>query len=352
MVGTGRLRRSRRLREKEDTVAATARGAQLQAQLATLEETLAGVEADLAEKRAELAATEARAARAGAAVAEARRQLGMHRALAAGTPPEDWRDWAGGVPEEVLAKVAQKVVSQSDARWAAHLRSRDFVTEEDKRERMEKRNAEESQALLVFARVCKPWRNAQLKVGGRLRTGVVSDMILPGSVALAKWALAEGCPRDNGNVTMAHVAAQQGQLELVKWLCGAGGFAMDGRVMEGAALSGNLELVQWLRGEGCPWDEMACAWAAMFAHLKVLKWLRANGCPWDAETCERSWWRIGIDESPGGIERNYALAFGVLSWARENGCPWTAETRDQWEIFGYTDNFGNLVDGSIESMSE
>ena len=52
---------------------------------------------------------------------------------------------------------------------------------------------------------------------------------------------------------MAHVAARSGQLELVKWLCGEGGFAMDKWVMEQAAiLSGTLEIVQWLRGEGCP----------------------------------------------------------------------------------------------------
>ena len=49
--------------------------------------------------------------------------------------------------------------------------------------------------LFVFAMVCKPWREAQQKIGGRLRTRVESDVVQPGSVALAKWALAEGCPR-------------------------------------------------------------------------------------------------------------------------------------------------------------
>ena len=52
---------------------------------------------------------------------------------------------------------------------------------------------------------------------------------------------------------MAHaVAARYGQLELVKWLCGEGGFAMDKWVMEQADMRGTLEIVQWLRGEGCP----------------------------------------------------------------------------------------------------
>jgi len=105
----------------------------------------------------------------------------------------------------------------------------------------------------MFAMVCRGWRKAQLKVGGRLRTRVRSDVLLPGSVALAKWALAEGCPRENRyGYTMAHAAARYGQAELVKWLCGEGGFAMDKRVMGWAAWKGNLQVVKWLRAEGCP----------------------------------------------------------------------------------------------------
>ena len=136
--------------------------------------------------------------------------------------------------------------------------------------------------LFVFARVCKGWRKAQLKVGGRLRTRVRSDVLLPGSVALAKWALAGGCPRVDGDGdTMAKVAARYGQAELVKWLCGEGGFAMDEMVMSMAAI--NLELVQWLRGEGCPWDYWTCYHAVDKGHAEMLRWARENGCPWDAE---------------------------------------------------------------------
>ena len=66
--------------------------------------------------------------------------------------------------------------------------------------------------------MCREWRKAQLKVGGPLRTRVKSDVILPGRVALVKWALAEGCPRENGFYTMAEFAARYGHLELVRWL--------------------------------------------------------------------------------------------------------------------------------------
>ena len=80
---------------------------------------------------------------------------------------------------------------------------------------------------------------------------------------------------------------------------------MDKKVMWRAALSGNLELVQWLRAEGYPWDLRTCYAAAHFGHLEVLR------------------------------------------WARENGCEWDAVTRDEAALrFGYTDDFGNLVEDS------
>ena len=204
---------------------------------------------------------------------------------APGVAPEDLRDWAG-LPEDLLVKVAAKVVAQNEAGWAAQ-QKRNGYREEVIQEEMAARKRE-GNCLFIFARVCKGWRKTQLKVGGRLRTRVVSDVIKPGSAALAKWALVEGCPRERGDgVTMAWFAARYGQVELVKWLCGEGGFAMNEGVMAWAAMSGNLELVRWLRGEGCPWNMWTCAHASWRSHLEILRWLRANGCPWNAGT--RTW---------------------------------------------------------------
>ena len=137
-------------------------------------------------------------------------------------------DWAGGLPEDVLVKAAEALVAQSEAGWAATLKrgNPDRWTEEKIQKAMAQRKGD-GNCLHVVARVCKQWRKAQLKVGGPLRTRVESDVILPGSVALAKWALAEGCPRENGSYTMAQAAARYGHFELVKWLCGEGGFAMN-----------------------------------------------------------------------------------------------------------------------------
>merc|ERR1712091_309171 len=86
---------------------------------------------------------------------------------------------------------------------------------------------------------------------------------------------------------------------------------MDEAVMAKAAWSGNLELVQWLRGEGCPWNSWTCENAVEQGHVEVLRWARENGCEWDTET--------------------------ILMAAAE---------------FGYTDDFGNLVEEEDESDDE
>ena len=149
--------------------------------------------------------------------------------------------------------------------------------------------------MFVFALVCKGWRKAQLKVGGPLRTRVKSDVILQGRAELAKWALAEGCPRvdEDGfptvaDNTLATAAATYGHLELLKWLCSEGGFAMDDKVMRWAAYGGKLEVVQWLRGNGCPWHISTCTYAMMRGPIEVLRWLRENGCWWKSYVRRRA----------------------------------------------------------------
>ena len=305
------------------------------AHVVALEAALAGDEAEVAKAAAEHAAREANARQRREEVAAAKQQLAL---LQARLDPA-WRDWARDVPAEVLAMVAEALVAQTEAGWVAWLKETYPSLSEERIHKRMARRKRDGNCLFVFARVCKHWRKAQLKVGGPLCTRVRSDVILPGSVALVKWALAEGCPRV-GSVwytattphTMAHTAAGYGQVELVEWLCGEGGFAMDVWVMNSAARGGNLELVRWLRGEGCDWSDETCQYAAEAGRLGILEWLRANGCPWDATTCH-----FAVD--CGHVE--------VLRWARENGCPWWASTRDEAAAkLGYTDDLGNLNEGS------
>ena len=224
----------------------------------------------------------------------------LRAAAAAGVAPEEWRDWAGGLPAGVLGKVASTLVAQTEAARAAYLKEWGW-SEEDIQEAMAERKRD-GNCLFVFALVCKGWRKAQLKVGGPLRTRLRSDVFQSGQVALVKWALAEGCPRDDGyGYTMAHSAARYGHLELVRWLCGEPGFAMNETVMASAASSGNLGLVRWLRGEGCRWDCQACLHAVYKGHVEVLRWARENGCEWEADTRDWAAAELGYTDDLGNL---------------------------------------------------
>ena len=246
-------------------------------------------------------------------------------AAAGGVAPEEWRDWAGGLPDEVLANVAGKVMAQTEAGWAAWLKERYNYSEERIQEKLAKRKRDN--CLFVFARVCKGWRKAQLKVGGPLRTRVRSDVIMPGSVALAKWALAEGYRRYH---TMARYAAEHGRLELVKWLCGEGGFAMDEGLMMDAAVSGNLELVRWLRGEGCPWDYLTCSEAVHKGHVEVLRWARQNGAPWATYTRDDAAEKLGYTDDLGNLVVDDDEDEYDDEYAYEDEYPYEDEDEDEY----------------------
>ena len=214
--------------------------------------------------------------------------------------PRPGSDWAG-LPADLLVKVAGTLVAQTEAGWAARLKGQGFL-EEQIQWRMEEREADGNCPLFMFARVCKGWRKAQLKVRGPLRIRIISDVIAPGSVALVKWALAERCPRETEwPHTMATVAAVHGHREQVQWMCGKGGFAMDERVMREAAGSGNLQLVQWLRGEGCFWDYTTCNCAVIYRHVEMLRWVRKHGAPWTAEIRDRAAETLGYTDDLGNL---------------------------------------------------
>ena len=239
--------------------------------------------------------------------------------------------------------------------------------------------------LFIFAMVCKGWRKAQIAVGGRLRTRVWSDVILPGRVALAKWALAEGCPRELWNTTitttiggtqvgdpvrrrihtMPELAALHGHLELVQWLYGEQGFEPDLKMMQNAARSGNLELVQWLWGEGSfAVDRKVIERAVRSGNLELVQWLCGEG---GFEMDEKVLASVVYSAAGGGDfelvkwlikEQGFAMDVEVMDWAagsgnlqlvqwmRSEGCPWnkwTCQSAVDASICARGENGGSCV---------
>ena len=125
---------------------------------------------------------------------------------------------------------------------------------------------------------------------------------------------------------MARVAAMYGHRELVQWLCGEGGFAMDERLMQCAAFRGNLQLVQWLRGEGCPWDRWTCQNAVDWGHVEVLRWARENGAPWRAFVRDEAAQKLGYTDELGNLVTKDGLPVQEVQEVQEvqdAGAPWS-----------------------------
>jgi len=87
---------------------------------------------------------------------------------------------------------------------------------------------------------------------------------------------------DNGYSKHMNLAAENGNLKLIKWLHNNRTEGCTKYAMNVAAAKGYLKIIKWLhknRTEGCTTDAMDQA--ACYGHLKVVKWLHYNrneGC--------------------------------------------------------------------------
>jgi len=79
--------------------------------------------------------------------------------------------------------------------------------------------------------------------------------------------------------------AETNKLELLKWAREEKKCEWDGWTINRAARQGNLEMVKYCAANQCPINELACAYAAENGRLEVLKYLREKvKAPWDFRT--------------------------------------------------------------------
>ena len=106
------------------------------------------------------------------------------------------------------------------------------------------------------------------------------------SISTLEWAWENRslCWRKDEEYFCTRVALTN-KLELLKWAREEKKCEWDDRTIDAAAYQGNLEMVKYCVANECPIDEDACAYAAENGHLEVLKYLREEvKAPWDRRT--------------------------------------------------------------------
>ena len=164
-----------------------------------------------------------------------------------------------------------------------------------------------------------------------------------GSVEILRWLMEEKGWELKGDT--GRRAVMGGSVEVLAYLVDMGYHFAEG-VCDWAAREGRLEALKFLRGldPPCPWREMTCWAAAWEGHLHVLKWARAQNppCPWNSRTCSTAakgghldvlmWARAQNPPCPWDEKTCSGAARGghldVLKWARgqDPPCPWDEET--------------------------
>jgi len=96
-------------------------------------------------------------------------------------------------------------------------------------------------------------------------------------------------PRWWGETTFCREVAWTNKLELLKWAREEKKCEWDQRTINAAARQGNMEMVKYCVANECPIGTMACECAAENGHLEVLKYLREEAkVPWDSSTASRA----------------------------------------------------------------
>jgi hypothetical protein len=105
-----------------------------------------------------------------------------------------------------------------------------------------------------------------------------------GDLEMLRWLQEHGCPWRTHSILNE---AASSSIELTAWVKRQPGVVCNEDTMNIAARKGLTAVCEYLHAEQCPWSALTCFYAAVHGRLSTLQWLHENGCPWNAaDTCE------------------------------------------------------------------
>lgn len=150
-----------------------------------------------------------------------------------------------------------------------------------------------------------------------------------GHINILQWAEVNECPL---NHKCLENAVRHERFETIKWLFDK--YPPKATFCHIAAESGNLTILKWLKSKGQKLITAVCREAAKNKHIEILKWARENDCPWSSDTIEQLIatknfkilkWAINEGCPVENYVCNHAIRadFEILKWLYQNGYPLT-----------------------------
>ncbi len=154
--------------------------------------------------------------------------------------------------------------------------------------------------------------------------------VFSGDVAKLRWLRGRGVPVHGAAVA---AAAEQGQLDAVRYLHERCGVALSAELFAAAAGSGSVPLVSWLLDRGCPTSPEAYRAAANNGRVELVVWLAKRDGGWprgmpqlhlpclDGDPRRQEDVEAVLGLVASGNEHVWSVlgAHGVLSWAAAGG---------------------------------
>ncbi len=178
------------------------------------------------------------------------------------------------------------------------------------------------------------------------------NVISHGNLKVLKWMFKRSVAEARDRAHLAKTAAREGQLAILRWLCGnSHGCEYDTSVADSAALGGHLDVLKWIDNYSRAalvhtlqsrfylpsWNGHACSLAAARGgHLEILQWMRTRD-----PSCQLSFMACTDAAEEGHLH--------VLRWLRSQNCTWYHTTATKGAArYGHLETLKYALDNGSE----